>query len=627
MEDTLRDRSRTAVPADDAGAPGIEGSDPSTLADALGLAWSAYTLYEVPASVEPFRRALELLAATACYPCRLRVGPTGFVDDAGDPLVRRAAAQRLGTKIFSRGAAALQIEKPPGGDELLCLFEFLSGPDDGRDPAAALSAAGIDAFTLLHRELLVDRTADGSEELALDERVLLFVRRLLERFADDPPALGARFTDEYERVHAGIEDDDHWSKEEAVHAFVDAFSLLPGPHQAEVVAAMLAHQDRPLRVTFLDQLGIHELGDLARDLDPEVRPVLLEYARIAAREGQTHHHQFLELLSAADPAKSMTEIAVGRVEAALDEDSGPVRRLRERRPGPQEHVTGSVNVFRGLLDVVDPAAGATLIAMLPRRIAETLRAGHLTLADAWLSALDDPALPPGIRDDVLAKLAAEVDARICEVLAEAIALDDAGPSLRRAAPRFALEGMALHAGREREQARRAALDSALTTLGGADPDRLASLTDDDRPPVVRAAVRVLATAGIRGAEERIRLVARHPDPGVRREVVRAAASMASRGFVELALTALGDADEGVRTEAVAVLAGADDDRIDDLLITRLHSVRDSDLRVRYISLLGERHTAAAHRELLQRARRRLGLSRSMRTERDAARRALERWGE
>lgn len=643
------DREQTPVPPLDAallGAPadaptGGPPDDALVMVEALSVAWATFTLYQEPTGMEAFQRAVQSLTSGPRYPWRIEVRAEGFWADGHPVASRREAARRLARQVFAHGSAAIELTRPPTADDLLGLFAVLAEDPEAGDATERLFAAGITAIALLPRELLIRE----AEEAAADEAEATawctgyegepepFVHTLLAELAEDPSELSIRFVDEYERVFGLISGDDHWGMEEVVHTFLDAFNYLPREHQAAVLDRLLARQDRRACLMFLDQLGGEELGDLARHLAAETHPLLIDYARIAAEQGERRHSELLRLLAVAEPAKPVRQTVVEQVDAALQDSPdghtgarSALRRLRAAPPSSEDHTATGVKVVRGLMSLAADGSGslAKVATVWAAKAAEAIRAGDLAVADTWLLAAGGLGLGPAEQNTLLAALAEQVDPPLVERVVTLMAQGGSpdGAVVLKAAPLFLIDGLIERIAGTEEAGRRKPLVEALVELAPHRPDALLRRLDDPRWYVVRNLVHALGRSHRPDLGRPLRDLLGHEDRRVRREVLRALPRLGGTPPVEVLLAALDDPHEDVRGEALVQLARAEDPSIDRELAGRLRAAGDQQTKLTAVAALGRRRTAASGRELTRLARRRFVFGAAARQLRNAARRAL-----
>ncbi|MBU1866693.1 MAG: HEAT repeat domain-containing protein [Actinobacteria bacterium] len=609
------------------------------LIDALGMAHSTFTLYEHPASVEAFGRAVDTLGRAPFYPWRAEVGVDGFAVDGELVAVRREGSLRLSRGLFSMGIAAVDLVSPPSGDDLLALLQLLGGAQLPEDAREALEAAGVRAIRLLDRAMLLGSDAEATEDddrppttdSLADSSPADFILGMMEEGDHAPRTVANRFVGEYERAHLLLDLDDAWGTEEIVHAFVDGFWYLPEAHRAEIFSLMLERGSRPENIAFLDQFGGTELAQMNRMFGSSGHPLLSEYLRVAAQEGGRHGD--LVDLVIGNHSQSLTSRIVDQVASVLRARSAggatrsetAIERLATAQPSEAETRRSVGNVLRGLLALADEAGTIEPTSRVwAERVAAALATGDLQAADDWINAaaglhLDDRSKAALVTSLAVAATGPATDA-IARLLTDPTS-QGPGSSVRRAAPLFAAEGLIAELGGEGKAGRRKSLLTALQIVARQRPEGLLPHLTDPRWFVVRNVAIALGTSRRADMAVHLEPVASHPDYRVRIEALRALHLLKGEGSADLLLGRLGDTHEAVADEAGRLLGGLQAPGIDRRLVEQTASA-DPDRAVAAIRALGWRTTGEARATLSRVARKRLawGTARRLRT---AARRAME----
>lgn len=605
------------------------------IVEALTMAWTTFTLYEDPTSIEAFDRAIETLRSVAAARLLIEIVPEGFLYDRVPVPNRREAAQRLARQMYSHGSAAIEVTDPPTHQDLMTALAVVSADPDDRDPNDHLRDRGVTSITFLRRELLAQRRGRASDDgVAVDgggSTPGTFAHELLDAHENDPEALARRFVDEYRRVYDLVDAADHWGREEVVHAFIDTFFNLPRDHQSAVLQAMVVSQDRDDSLLFIDQLGSTELGELARQLSPQAQSLLIEYARVAAEHAESQHHgELLRLIAEAGTA-GISETVTGRVDSALRSDSAgtdtreAVARLRAIHPNPARHFESGVNVMRGLMALAAEGDLPPRLAVVwAAKVTDAIRDDRLEDADRWLGALGGLNLPSGHRRVLLDALAAVTDRQVLWRVIDTMGVDgdEPGAVVRRAAPLFITDALIEQLATEASGQAFQRLTTALTGVAGTRPNAVAAHLGDSRARVVRAVVGALGRSGSPHVVAPILPKLTHPDPGVRAAALEASALLEPASSTVPLLTALRDPAEEVQIKAAKLLAEVSDHRIDSALIVRLNESRDGGERMAVVTALGSRTTPAA-REALEGLASGFALTKRTRMLRRAARKALK----
>jgi len=636
------------------------GSDAPAAADhalveALGAAWSAFTLYRDPTHLEVFRRAVDAIRDAPSHPWQIEVGPDGFTSNGTLLPTRREAARRLARRIFAHGIAAVVVWDAPSSDDLRRVLEVISTATEVLQAAggaeAALEAAGVTSIALPHRDLLVEATLAGRLDgptsagdrsggdwfAAYDGDPQPFVHRLLTRSGGDPGALTRLFSGEYSRVYGLVDGDDPWGREEVVHAFADAFFHLPEQHRARLVAGLLADRQNEESRMLLDQFTAGELAEIAPLLGPETHPLLLEYARVAAEQEEgAARGDLLDLLDERDEPSPSADAIARRIEAVLRSspaaasgEVGPVSRMRAARPGADDHHGTAHNIVRGLLAVAEDEDFERLAASWADQVTTALAEGHIADAEAHFDdAAHGARRSPEHRSTLLGTLARRLGSDAVTRLADLLAMGDDAPEgrlLQKASALFAGDALIEQLGGEADQARRRRIIEALVVVSRSNPGVLMRHLADARWFVVRNIVLILGRSRHPEVAERLAPLCRHHDSRIRREALRALHLLLGDGAAPTTLAALDDPDPEVRRLAAGLLRDVADPGIDRALAQRAgDDALGVDDRVTAVSALARRGTREATDALTRLAGRRFVFARAARTVRRAARRSLGR---
>ncbi len=595
------------------GGPGTAPASLESLVDALGMAWTSYTLYENPRHVEAFMRAVEILASAPGYPWRAETGVDGFAADGELLAVRREGSLRMARRLFALGTAALEFINTPSDTDLIHLFDLLALVDPPDDPGAALEDAGVSTIRLLDRKMLRSGADPAEEERIPGTHVLenddpsTFVMGLLEGGDADPAAVAATFVGEYERAHLLIDVGDTWGSEELVHAFVDGFWFLPETHRAQIFSLMLERGDRPENTVFLDQFGGMELAEMNRMFGGGGHPLLADYLRVAAEEGGRHQDDLGDLV-VGDPTGSLAADIVERVAAVLRTkgntgerpSDAAIERLGEAHPTGADSRRSATNTIRGLFHLAGtPESIASIGEVWARTVAAALAAGDLESSDAWMNTITGLQLDEDARRCLLEALSDNMSPPAIDTLARLLVgppPDGPGTIAREAAPLFAIAGLIRDLSTEETKGRRKMLLRALQVVTRLKPESVITHLSDPRWYVIRNVLIALGTSEHPMTAHHIVPLCSHADHRVRVEALRALYRIQGPGSANLLLASTLDRDEMVRTEAGRLLGGIDDPGIDRRLLERTQSP-DLVKALRSIAALGRRNTASARTAL------------------------------
>jgi hypothetical protein len=631
-DDPVRSTASRGTPA-----PRAHG-DEESLVDALAVAWTAANLYTDPRTNQAFTRAVEILQNAPRRPWAVGVGPGEFRTDQGAVPSDREAAGRLASSLFAHGVATIVIAGPPTADDLRDLFRVLAAEPAGDDEGVpeALAAEGVTTIALLRHGLLEpDEDAElqeGADERDRTWRVATsvgpeaFVARLTE--AGDPNRAATQFLEEYLATSELVDSDDHWGREEVVHAYVDAFFHFPTDYQARLLREFLTERDRAECLMFLDQFAGHELGAIA-DKAPDIHPLLLDYARIAAEQSGARHVELLEFL---DGNRDLTpqQMVMNRIATVLRsereslESTGPIGRLRNHLPGIREHRRTAANLMRGLLAVTDDdAAFQRMARMWAHQVAAAIRVEDLAEASVWAVAACDPH---GAERDATLRRALTTHLDRDFVIGLTDMLTNPAPAadvIRGITPLFATDSLVERLGEEQDRSRRKGMIDALAAAAAHDPKPLLKHLDDDRWYVVRNVVVILGRSGDPRIVGRLRDSLRHPEPRVRRETLRALFALQGDASVPTLLSSLDDPDVSVRRSALFLLRSPSDPAIDEALDARLSGDGELEEKLKIIDTLAARSVPTAREVLRRRASVHVALTNTTRILRGAARTALK----
>lgn len=589
--------------------PATGPASSEALVDALGMAFSTFTLYEDPRGVEAYGRAIETLGRAPHYPWRAGVGVDGFSLDGEPVAVRRDGSLRFSRALFALGIAAMDLQSAPHGDDLYQLLRLLNAPEATTHAGDALASAGVRSIRLLDRAMLHAAGDDDNEDESRpavaveDDGPAGFVLRMLEGGDSGPRAVSRRFVEEYERAHLLIGLDDTWGTEELVHAFVDGFWYLPEAHRAQIFSLMLERGHRPENTAFLDQFGGIELAQLNRMFGTDGHPLLSEYLRVAADEGSRYNDDLGSLL-AGDHLQSLTTRIVGQVASVLRARSSEgitrpetaVDRLSTAHPNDIDDRRSISNVLRGLFALaVDAESFERTARVWAGRVCAALANGDLPAADEWVAAVGSVGIDDDSRLLLIDALAAAATGAAVDTLARLIsAPDQKGPGarVRKAAPHFAADGLIKELSLEGKSGRRKSLLTALQIVARLKPDRLLPHLSDPRWFVIRNLAVAMGTSQHPEMAAHLQPLTSHIDHRVRLEALRALYRLTGDSCSETLLSATTDEHAAVAAEAGRLLGGIAAPGIDRRLIGMIES-GDVAAATAAVAALGWRKTDAA----------------------------------
>jgi len=644
--------SPAQVLLDVARPPAVETSPADmavTMANALGAAWATFQLYPDPTRQVGFTRAMQSLADSLGIE-QLDVGPRTFLWDHSEVPSTHAGVGRIVERLFANSVAAVRFVSLPNADELVVFFEIIRRtPDELKDQGGAadsLREAGVNSIRLVERRLLSDEEQEEEERLedktASPGGVLDYkgdpeamAAYLLAAAGDDSSALASLVIESYGRALEAIDEKDVWVHEEIVHTFVDMFFYFPPRHQAPLISELLARQDEaPFRI-FLDQFASHELNELAPFLDPQAHPLLLEYARIANKNGD-RGREIIDLLNEAEPGDSVDTIVDRRIAAVLApgstragaSGSGALARLTERRHESPDNFAIGIGVVQRLLSVTESEADTQRVLRIwAGKTVGAIRRRDFGSALTWLRGVSDPSSAEDAAAGPTAQaLQGAIETDVVIELAEAL-----HESPDSTVGTELLRGLALHVtdhliellGSEENRGRRRGLIAMVVEVSRDDPARVVAHLDDPRWYLIRNLAIVLSRCRHPDVIHHVLPLANHLEPRVRREALRAIYALARHTDLGPFIDGLADPDESVRTVATTILRNCDNEGLVPALEELLSSDGDTNMKLNVIALLGMRPTAAAHAALERYAQGRSGEQGVTRAVRNAARQILE----
>lgn len=611
------------------------GSSALDMVNALSVAWATFSLYDEPVEMEAFVRAVETLGAAPTYPWRVQVASDGFLIDGQDVGGHRDAARRLARQVFAHEGAALELLNPPSATELLSLFHVVAA-EPGSDAMLELWGAGVRSISLLRRELLLAEAAASDGEASVtawstgyDGDAEPFATGLLEETGDDPVATALRFVEEYERVFDLVGADDHWGLEEVVHTFVDSAGFLPRRHQAAVVDRLLSRQDRRACLMFLDQMGAEELGELGRHLAPLTHPLLLDYARIAAGQGERRHAELLALVEQTQAARPVQHAVLEAVDAALEPvvpaaSAPPIERLRQTMSLLTTMPNVGFRVVRGMLAAAAGTEGFERAARLwAKKATQAIRVGDVSAAAEWLDAARSLGVDHAESTALRLALRDHVDVGVVDRLIEVFDSPEEASSTVRAAARFVLVDGIIDRFSDTEDPNQVAFyANALIRLANHLPDSLTPYLKEDRWRIVVIVVRALGASQHPTAADRIRSVSNHEHHRVRLEALKALGRSPSGIEDTEIVDALTDSHPDVRSAGAEAARSSERSTIDATLIERLNGAPSLEIQRSLLAALGLRSTIEARTFVERVARRRFVVRSIPRTLRRDARALL-----
>lgn len=621
----------------------------SSVIEALGTAWTVYSLYPDPERQPAFRRAIEALRLVTEESITFSMDALGFSFDGETIDVDREGADRLAKRCYFHHVEAFGISTPPSENDVVRLFNSLAREEESSRATGGVGGAlrrdGVTCFSVVQRALLatggqedpVDR--DPAVQTVIDDAVdpERFAKKLLEEFGDDPEGLAGAFYARYHEILERVLDGDLTGRESVVQAFVEVFFYFEEAGQVAAFKTFLRAGDDKDRM-FLDQFAGHELAKLAPRLDSTGLGLLLDYARVATDQADNRPNELLGILKNPEALQSMREVAAAKVQERL----GDLQRaaeaserflavVQDQFPDPRRYFYDALEIFRGLLAVEDrDDRFGRLMRIWVGKVSESVRANDFRRAELWLRAATARPTYSDSRqsevEDALGQIASTevmglvIDGATQAGIEDLRAAESSGePAIRlmQALGPRAVNSLVDLLAEEEEKGRRRLLIDLLTQVARDDPAPLLARLSDDRWYVVRNLLTVLrdthseALAGIGNT-------ASHPDHRVRMEALRVLANGGPSATPYLK-KALSDSEEKVRGTAIGLLGAHRTSDSERLLLDALddRSMPAAD-KHKVINALGHFDTVASKQALTSLANRKLIFSSTGRALRAAA---------
>ena len=619
---------------------------PSSAIEALGTAWTVYSLYPDPEHQPAFRRAIEALREVASQPLAFEIDVAGFRHEGEPVLTDREGADRLAKRCYLHNVEALAINQPPSEGDVARLFSALAKEENTTQASGGVEGAlrrdGVTCFAVAQRALLrtaakedlVDRNPAVQEVLDRAIDPAAFAEALMAEADGDPERLATLFYSKYHEVLGEVTTSDVTGREGVVQAFVEAFFYVDERGQLEVFTTFLGEAD-PDNRTFIDQFAGHELAQLAPRLDSQGLALLLDYARVATDHADHRPAELLGILRNPEALQSMREVAAAKVQERLSDLTEAAQhgeqfllRVKDQFPDPARYFYDSLEVFRGLLAVEQrDDRFARLMRIWVGKVADSVRRRQFRRAELWLRAgTSKPTYPSdraGEVEDALSQIAArDVLSIVVEAATDSEDVSEPSARLMKALGPRAVNVLIDLLAEEEHRGRRRTLIDLLTQVAAANPAPLVARLNDDRWYLVRNILTVLRQTGTVTSASAIVQAAAHDDPRVRIEALRALAATGDTGVAYLE-RAFSDSNEKVRQTAVGLLGAHRTAVGEAALIKGLENRRlGTEDKSRIVSALSSYDSAASRQILAGLASKRFAWSASTRALRAAAKAAM-----
>ncbi len=628
---------------------------PEAIVEALGTAWTVFSLYPDPESQPAFRRAVELLQEASGDGAHLDLDSSGF-SFAGEPVVTdREGAERFAKRCYLHRVEGLAVVAAPSPRDVERLFAGLAKDDTTTGASGGIEAElrrdGVVSFSVAQRSLLrvvgtedaPDR--DGKVQEVLDAGVdaAAFAEALMEESGGEAEAVVELFYSRYHETLDHLTEGDVFGREGVVQTFVEAFFYLHEPAQLGAFRRFL-DSDEQFDRAFLDQFAGHELAKLAPRLDSQGLALLLDYARVATDQADGRPDELLGILKNPEALHSVREVAAAKVQERLgeltkaaEESAKFLAIVQEKFPDPRRYFYDSLEVFRGLLAVEDREDRfRRIMRVWVGKVSASVRASDFRRAELWLrSVTAKPTYSPDRQSDVDYSLAQIANPDILNHIVAAAAekgereAEKGSPEesalrlLQALGPR-AVNALIDLLAEEEGRNRRRLLVGLLTRIAADDPAAIVNRLSDDRWYVVRNLLTVLRETSTATASEAVITATDHPDGRVRLEALRVLGTTDS-GAVKRLAKAFADDDEKVRHAAIGMMGAAGSAEASGGLVAALEDrrTRHSD-KLRIVLALGGSESSSAIDALTGLAKKRFVLGGQARSLREAAQAALRR---
>ncbi|MDH5420336.1 MAG: HEAT repeat domain-containing protein [Acidimicrobiia bacterium] len=628
---------------------------PEAIVEALGTAWTVFSLYPDPESQPAFRRAVELLQEASGDGAHLDLDSSGF-SYAGEPVITdREGAERFAKRCYLHRVEGLAVVAAPSPRDVERLFAGLAKDDATTGASGGIEAElrrdGVVSFSVAQRSLLrvvgiedaPDRDRKVQQVLDAGVDAAAFAEALIEESGGEPDAVVDLFYGRYHETLDHLTEGDVFGREGVVQTFVEAFFYLDEPAQLAAFRRFL-DSDEVFDRAFLDQFAGHELAKLAPRLDSQGLALLLDYARVATDQADGRPDELLGILKNPEALHSVREVAAAKVQERLgeltkaaEESAKFLAVVQDKFPDPRRYFYDSLEVFRGLLAVEDREDRfRRIMRVWVGKVSASVRASDFRRAELWLrSVTAKPTYPPDRQSDVDYSMAQIANPEILNHIVAAAA-DKGEREAEKGSPEEsalrllqALGPRAVNAlidllAEEEGRNRRRLLVGLLSRIAAEDPTLIVNRLSDDRWYVVRNLLTVLRETSTATASEAVVTATDHPDGRVRLEALRVLGT-ADSGAITRLTKAFADDDEKVRHAAIGMMGAAGTAEASRGLVAALEDrrTRHSD-KLRIILALGGSDSSAAIDALTGLAKKRFALGGQTRSLRQAAQTALRR---
>jgi HEAT repeats len=635
--------------------------------DAIGTAWTTYSLYPDPGRQPAFTRALDVLRGLDS-PVTVGIGPGTFLDEDGDTVATREGAERLARELFVHDIEFLRFNAAVSAADLIEFFGVIATSDDdvreeggAHAVVRALNLSGVEIFergllSFLEGGELED---DVAEEEASDYANMTIAAAAAAQRGEDPidiatVVLGGE-ADPADEFMGGIEElhTTAWPLSERPKAmiatlrqgevdvwkgfrtFIESFFYLPHAVQLEVMERSLERVNDERHQVFLDQFTGAELSAFLPDLSSKGRELLLEYAELASFDSSASPADLLEGLESSRDVEAKRMAIAARVSTVVTDVSG--QEMGDTLVALRDEMEVSIDQ--------DELARATLRALLEceyrddrfyrvvrvwgGRVVRLLRASDLSGARVFVSAvLSDPAYSQertGIVHEGVARILSQDTVRAIIEASGGSNPDQGALDLFSDFGVSAVDPLVQHLATEEDGQVRRAITELLAASANRNPRVLDDYLNHQPWYVIRNLAIVLGKTDRDAAVPGLRRLLSHEEYRVRVEVLRSLVRLMREGAAPILIRSLGDENERVRQTGASLLRSNEATDLDQMLIDELAKERlRPEVAVQVIKILGSRGTAMGRAALESLASKRFSFSSQTRSFRDAARESLAR---
>jgi hypothetical protein len=642
-------------------------SDPAAeralaLIEAVGTAWTTFTLYPDPSQQPAFTRAVVALAEPLTPPLAVGVGPGKFLLGEEPLPLRREGSERLARELFLHDVEHLKIVGGATLDGLLGFFRAIALSDthvrELGGIKVVLKEVPATGIQVLQRGLLV-LTDDGSGRRAAiltehmspaaaaasrgaepGEIAEILISAEGSEFSPEGYFAGLWGLHEQAEPLADVEfvtssplregDHDPWRE---FRAFLESFFHLPRDLQLGVLEAVLTDATDDNHRLFLDQLTETELGQFLPDLSPVGAKSLRNYAMTVSEEtGRPVSSVFGMVDEDMLPTQQRVSERIADVLSTVDRDRRGHEELLESlrtemmQPFDRNGLVG--DVLRGLFECEQrDDRFARVVRVWTGRVTRHLRSGDLDGAQEFLDKiLEDPPFDKERRTQVREGLDRLGRPDILKYVLDA----ETGEELSDGASRFlgaigtsATDALVAMLAEAEDQRTRRSITALLVPAVSGDPLCLDKYLLDERWYLLRNLATVLGRTGKQTAVAAVRRLLKHEDHRVRAEALRSLIRLQRSEAAPTVLRMLADPHQLVQEAAASLAKTFDSTAFEAALIHELEQGKHTqEVMIKMIEVLGGRDTDTSRDAITRLAARRLVFRRRDRELRAHARRIV-----